>query len=141
MFITYVSWFSFFVTINFVVAGWFSGKVMSRRGVSVVGVLIVAGYFILQGGISAYGTVRLWMWYGDLAPRLAELMKDSSPMEQAVIVSAISNYRLYLILFFASLISLVVFWVAIVALAYFRENSLFGEHPTLPGSPAARPTG
>jgi hypothetical protein len=130
MFGNYISWFAFFVTINFVVAGWFAGKVLSRKPSSALGVLVTSGYFLVQGILSTSGTLILRSWYGRLGQTLLREPDTVSALDKEMVMQIVDNYRILLLLFAVSLVSLVAFWLVLIGAAYHPRSTaaFFGRH-------------
>lgn len=125
----YITWYTFFVTINFVVAGWFAGKVLSRKPVSVLGVCVTSVYFIVQGVLSVAGTFVLRSWYGRVGGLLLRQSDSAAPVDQESVRVLVHTYQSILVLFAISLVSLLMFWLVVVGVAYYPRSTeaFFGQ--------------
>jgi hypothetical protein len=125
----YITWYTFFVTINFVVAGWFAGKVLSRKPVSALGVWVTSGYFIIQGVLSVTGTIVMRSWYGKVGGLLLRQPDMTAPVDQESVRVLVQTYQLVFLLFAISLVSLLAFWLVVIRAAYYPRHTeqFFGQ--------------
>jgi hypothetical protein len=114
----YISWYSFFVTINFVVAGWFASKALARKSTSKLGVVVVSSYFIIQCVLGFVGTLVLRSWYGDMGGNIHRLLAPGQSTAIDAVDSSTWYFRSLFAMFDVSIVCLGCFWIILVVITY-----------------------
>lgn len=116
----YMTWFTFFITLNFLVAGWFSNQLLLQKSTdtSLSGVVVISGYFLTQGILSFIGTFYMRNWYGGMAQKLFDL-GENNMAQRAAILSFTHFFQHILDLILITFVTLILFWLFLLILGCF----------------------
>lgn len=121
----YLSWYTFFLTVNFAVIGWFTNDLLTGALKVSLPIVIIATFFLIQLILSYLASLKLRNYFETTHNRCNELLKllaDLPPESnlQARTAIPLQVYLKIIGLMCSTLISFCLFWIALAVVSIYR---------------------
>jgi hypothetical protein len=118
----YMTWYTFFLTVNFAAIGWFTSVLLTGALKVSLPIVFVAAFFVVQLIFSYIASLRVSSYFQEAYNRCEEILgllateaSSTKMLPQSAIPAPI--YSKLIALMCSTLVSFVFFWVALTAVA------------------------
>jgi hypothetical protein len=120
----FLSWYTFFLTVNFVVIGWFTNDLLTGALKSSLPIIIIATFFLVQLIFSYIATLRLLKYFEITHNRCNELLNllSTQPIKLCLEAKTAIPLQLYIKIFglmCSTIISFGLFWIALTVYSVY----------------------
>ncbi len=120
----FLSWYTFFLTVNFVALGWFTNDLLTRTLKSSIPVVIIGSFFLVQLTFSFFASRRLLKYFKDTNNRSVELLNllSTKPLKLCLEAKTAIPLQLYIKiigLMCSTFVSFGVFWIALTSYSLY----------------------
>jgi hypothetical protein len=120
-----VSWFTFFLTVNYFAIGWFISQVVQQTLKSVIPVYFITAFFLVQNLLAVGACQALKHYFIGVDDRLTEILENLQKTVQAVSLGKpltclpAAIYLRVIQLMIYTVCSLMAFWLSLLAVAVY----------------------